>query len=283
MQSGRPYVYIDPDDPPALRESTIIKTGAALLIAENGIRFSGLPCVGIDEISALENDVSAAADTPTLSVDAPCCLVHTGGTTSQSRCVSISHRALSHNIANFRHTLGITPEDRLSLLASPKFAAANSAIYGALLGGACVCPFDVKARGFSAWVIWLRQARITILHTTPSLFRLLARNVKQRSFPHLRAIKLGGEPLYRADIELFKARFHPSCELVNGLGMSEAGGNISHYVVRRDSAAEHGGEIVPVGRALPGHEIVVVDEEGRPVAPGGEGEIRVRSAFLSRG
>lgn len=280
LHSGRAYLYADPDDPPARCQVLVVQSEARLLIADDPTRLMPtVPSLRLAELHVPRETGAAQAASPA-DPAAPCCLVQTSGSTSAARGVSISHRTLLHNIDNFRTALGITTADRLSLLASPRFAAANSAIFGALLSGACVCPFDVRGHGLGPLVTWLRDAAITILHITPSLFRLLARQVVPGSLPLLRAVKLGGEPAFRSDVALFRAAFGPDCLLVNGLGLSEAGGNICHYAVpSADDAPE--GEMLPVGKPLPGHSVAVVDAEGLPLPAGAIGEIVVRSAHLA--
>jgi len=283
---------MDPTDPPARQQSIIEQCRAALVISEQSAR--GPSAAGGEGGGARDGEVNRvdAADffarpraRPATASTIPdpsdtLCLVQTTGSTAEAQGVTFSHRTVLHHIDNFRSSLNITHRDRISLLASPKFGAANSATYGALLSGACLCPYAVKARPFSDLLAWLRHERITVLHTTPSLFRMLARQMEGTSLPYLRAIKLGGEPAYRADADLFRARFSKCCLLVNGLGMSEVGGNVSHFVVTHNNALPDE-ETIPVGMPLPGTALRVVDDEGRSVAVGIEGEIAVRSDFLA--
>lgn len=284
LHIGRAYLCADPADPPARLRAILAQSQASLLIADEAVRHC-LP--GTRSIST-ENALDSQDCQPTSAdglprparPEEPCCLVQTSGSAGQPQGVSISHRSLLHNIDNYRTMLGIGPADRVSLLASPRFGAANSSIYGSLLSGACLCPFDIKARGFAALIQWLQEERITVLHTTPSLFRALARQVEPQTLPHLRAIKLGGEAAYPADVALFRATFSSGCLLVNGLGLSEAGGNLCHYVVPPDGRLPNE-DTVPVGRPLKGHEVTVVGEDGQEVPAGHEGDIVVRSAYLA--
>lgn len=280
MQSGRAYLYLDPDDAPARRQALLKKSRAVLLLAEESSPFFSLP--QITPAHFLDGPTELSTGSPVLQPDremASCCLVQTSGSTNQPQGFSISHRTLLHNVDNFRATLALTSDDRVGLLASPKFTAANSAIYGALLSGAVLHPFSVRDRGLAAWMEWIRNERITVLHLTPSLFRKLAQDAEPGSFPTVRVIKLGGEPAYRSDAELFRAKFPEPCLLVNGLGLSETGGNICHYVWPRIEPLT--GETIPVGRALPGHEIRVRTEKGDWAKAEEEGEIVVRSSYLA--
>ncbi|MGE3803556.1 MAG: AMP-binding protein [Gemmataceae bacterium] len=281
IHSGRPFLCIDPRDPPARLQALIASSQPSLLIADESVRRCVPSVKGIGFDSLIPGEGRASKWPPHDSDPGdPCCLVQTSGSSGTPRGVCISHRSMLHSIDHFRRTLEIKPTDRLSLLTTPRFGAANTAIFGSLLSGACVCPFDVKAHGLAAWCQWLHNEQISILHTTPSLFRLLAQLVHKDSLPHLRAIKLGGETTFRSDAFLFRARFAGHCVLLNGLGMSEAGGNICHFVLAPHDVIPNE-ETLPVGRPLVGHTVTLLSDDGNPAAPGAAGEIVVRGAFLA--
>lgn len=265
IKSGRPYFYLDPADPLTIRQAMIERLSPKCMIGE----------------TITTNDNQTASHSQQRSET--CCLVQTSGTTMQPRVVRVSHRAIRHNVNHYQRTLNLTATDRLSLLTSPQFSAANSAIYGALLTGARLCPFSMKSNGLVELIEWIQREQITILQVTPSLFRLLAAYMPAHSLPSIRAIKLGGESVYAADVATFKKKFANHCMLVNGLGMSEVAGNLAHFIIQHDTCLPSDMTIVPVGKVLDGHEVTIVDDTGKPVATGEAGEIIVRSAFLADG
>ena len=100
------------------------------------------------------------------------------------------------------------------------------------------------------------------------------------TFPDIRLVHLGGEPLFRSDIALFKRHFLDGCRLVNRLGISETK-TASYFFIGKNNRVEE--PVVPVGFALEGYEIAVLDEAGKPVAANSVGEIAVKSRYLARG
>ena len=102
----------------------------------------------------------------------------------------------------------------------------------------------------------------------------------KEEFPKLRVINLAGEPVYRADIELYKKHFSPECLLVNTFGAHEVG-PIRLYVIDKETRIT--GEIAPVGYEFPGKEILLLDDNGQEVGFNQVGEIAVRSRYLSLG
>ncbi len=264
MRCGRAYFYIDPDEAAQVKQALIKEIGAQLVIDD-------LAIIAANNIDLMHHT--------SIDMTAPCCLVQTSGTTMNARAIAVSHAAVQQNINHFHQTLQINSQDRISLLASPQFCAANSAIYGAFLSGACLLPFSVKANGITALIDWLAHEAVTVLHLTPSLFRLLAKFTRKNELPYIRAVKLGGEPVYPADVALFKNKFSSDCILVNGLGMSEAGGNIAHFVIRHDTHIAPELDMVPVGKVLSGHDVSIVDADQKPVNAGETGEIVIGGKF----
>ena len=153
-------------------------------------------------------------------------------------------------------------------------------IFGAFLNGAAVCPYDLKAQGLTHLAEWLIEEKISVYHSVPTIFRgLCATLTGSETFPALRLICLGGEPVNRKDLDLFKKHFSPNTVFVNLLGTTETH-NIAAYVI--DNAGDCEGSLVPVGYAYPGQEILLLRGNGAVTAEG-SGEIAVRSSYLSPG
>ena len=68
----------------------------------------------------------------------------------------------------------ICPDDRRSLLSPPTYSVSLRSVFGALLNGATVCPFDIEEEGLSRLSKWLVEQRVTIYSSTPTVFRHLA-------------------------------------------------------------------------------------------------------------
>src|SRR4029079_5752967 len=96
----------------------------------------------------------------------------------------------------------------------------------------------------------------------------------------LRVIDLGGEPLYRHDVEMFQRSFPPPCTLANHLAFTEASVSAMCFI---DQETKNEGPGVPVGRPSDGMNIFLLDDRGLPLEGDGAGEIAVASPFLSPG
>jgi acyl-coenzyme A synthetase/AMP-(fatty) acid ligase/acyl carrier protein len=153
-------------------------------------------------------------------------------------------------------------------------------IFAALFNAAALCPYDLKTEGFVGLGQWLLDERITIYHSIPTVFRQFGESLAGREkFPALRIVRLGGEPVYRRDANLFKTHFPDDCILVNRLGSAETG-SLRMFFLDKNTEAQS--NLIPVGYAVADNEILLLDDSGAQVA-GNEGEIAVRSRYVSPG
>ncbi|MGE5276239.1 MAG: AMP-binding protein [Acidobacteriota bacterium] len=282
LKSGRCYVPLDPNLPvERLRaifralDACVLLTDAALLPAAESLAGTAVPVWRADRISS--EGPSTSPGLP-VSPDALAYVLFTSGSTGSSKGVMQSHRNVLHNVMKLTNGLRIGPDDRLTLLSSPSFGASVSDIFGALLNGAAVCPFSVRGDGLRRLPEFLEREGITIYHSVPSVFRAFAATLGGgRDLPRLRLLKLGGEPVLASDFELYRGRFSRDCVFHVGLGSTEMG-------VMRQWFAGHDTPwpgAAPLGYAVDGTEIVLLDEQGRHTA--GEGEIGVIAATLPVG
>jgi acyl-coenzyme A synthetase/AMP-(fatty) acid ligase/acyl carrier protein len=154
-------------------------------------------------------------------------------------------------------------------------------IYGSLLNGAAVFPYDVKKNGFAGMKRWLLDNEITIVRAIPtSLRNFMATLDEDDVFPAVRVVAAGGEPILRADVDNFNRHFQPHCVLSHSFGPTET-------LTVTFALVPHGARVsdskLPIGHSAADRQVVLLDDSGREVADGEEGEITVRSRYLSSG
>lgn len=154
-------------------------------------------------------------------------------------------------------------------------------IYGALLNGTTLCPFNLKEGGLFRLAEWLRREEISIYHSSAVIFRhLLAGIGADEEFPSLRVVKLGSEQVYKRDVDLWKHRFSPNCIFVNALSSTEAG-TLRQILIDKETTVHR--PVVPVGFPIDDVEVLLIDGAGRPVRFDTPGEIAVKSRYLAPG
>jgi acyl transferase domain-containing protein/non-ribosomal peptide synthetase component F/acyl carrier protein len=232
----------------------------------------------IDAQASLETFSSADLDGP-ISAERIAYVFYTSGSTGAPKGVADCHRNVLHNILRYTNTLKFAPGDILSLVQNPSFSGTVSTLFGALLNGAALAPFDLQGEGLPALSDWLRRSRVTVFHAVPSIFRQLSDPVNR--FPNLRLVRLEGDRVSALDVEHFHANFQDHCTLVNGLGATECGLVRQFFINKQTQLNE--AEPMPIGYAVPDMTVRILDEPGAELPPEATGEIVVESEHLSIG
>jgi amino acid adenylation domain-containing protein len=285
LDAGCVYVPLDAAHPAARRRAIADECRIELVITDaerpqvETSRWRLVEPARLDEIAT---DQPSVGGTEPLRIGSDlAAIVFTSGSTGRPKGVMQTHWALANYAANYCRALEIEPRDRLSMLYSYTFAAANLDILSALLSGACLCIHPIAHHGLAGLDCWLRDESVSILHTLPGVFRQLVFMTEDAAaFPSVRAVVLGGEAVLASDLELFRRHFRDDCKLVNHYAATELS-VIAQFVGTKTTRLESA--IVPVGYPPAGVEIIIEDEDGNEVAPGVTGRIAVRSRDMSAG
>ena len=286
LKAGKTYVPLDPLYPPARLAELLEDAQAGLILTDGRHRATAERLGAQASLQVIDTDTldsAAPGDNLDLHVspDAIAYMLYTSGSTGRPKGVVQKHRNLLHFVRAYTNSMGIRPEDRIGWLHSMTFSASNMNVYPGLLNGAAVFPYDVKSRGVDDLPSLLLEEGITVCQCVPTVFRHLLNCIGgEEGFPALRVFELGGEPVYRRDVELFQRRVGSHCVLVNRLAFTEAS-VAAQYFITADT--EQTGSAVPVGRPAEGMEILVLGEDGRELGPEDIGEIALRSRHLSPG
>jgi thioesterase domain-containing protein/acyl carrier protein len=190
------------------------------------------------------------------------------------------HISLLSPIDHFSSRFSFTERDRFIHMAPLSNISGINDLLKPLLNGGCMVRQRLADASSSRLASLIVDERISVYHSIPSVFRRIVEALDPEAETRLRLVHLGGEPLFRSDVELFRRRFPPSCVLVNNLGASEIPSFIQ-YVIEPDRVLDSA--VVPVGFPIEGKRILLAGEDGGEVGEGEIGEIVVQSAFLARG
>lgn len=285
LRAGCCFVPLDINDPEARLQWIVNDCKPSFILTDErhrkaAGRLAGVLAQVVDVgDAAVESSASIAA--PVVPGGSTAYIIYTSGSTGQPKGVCQSHRNLLHFVHSYGKTLGINREERLSMLYSLSFSASHMDVFSGLLNGASVHLFDVKKRGAMGLREWLDDERISVLHTVPTLFRYLMKGAPDGFvYEHIRAVDLGGEPVYASDVEMARLHLPPSCGCFNHFAATEAS-VISQYRIRLDGDYESGR--IPVGRPSEGIEVRIMREDGSPADGNEVGEIVVLSPYVSTG
>ncbi len=206
-------------------------------------------------------------------------LIYTSGTTGLPKGVMLTHRNLLFMAAGSAKVRSLTPEDRLyGVLPMSHAVGLSVVLLGTLISGATLCitsRFDPMTARVS-----LEKDGVTILLGAPAIFNQILQYAKLRKlsslkFSALRIISSSGAPLdpvTKSGVEsLFGMVLH------NGYGVTECSPTIALTRPEKPRAD------ISIGEPFPGIEINLVGADGKSVAPGEIGELRVRGPNIMKG
>jgi len=278
--AGAGYVPIDTKYP-ASRAAYMLRNASvkvALATSGAGSADSGLDDVTILDVSIAATHAPSRAQVPD-DPDIPAYVIYTSGSTGTPKGVEIPRRGLAHYIgwAADYYVQG-EPVD-MPLFSSLAFDLTVTSIYLPLVTGGRIVVYgeSESARDLSIYGV-IRDDRVDMIKLTPSHLALMGRMDLAGS--RCRKLILGGEDLKASLAQKIHRAFEGRIEIYNEYGPTEATVGCMEY--RFDPDTDRSGS-VPIGRAIAGSEIRLIDEHGDEVAPGDTGEIHIGGPGLATG
>lgn len=240
-----------------------------------GEAFAGLPQI-TDAVLAEPGEESWPSTIGDPGADAA--LMFTSGTTARPKAVRITHANLHANTTAIASYLGLERSDRMLVVLPFHYCFGASLLHTHLAVGGSV----VLCNSFTfpeTAVDLIANESCTGFAGVPSSFQLLLRasSYGSRPLPSLRLVQQAGGRL-APDVIREVAAAQPGSVLYVMYGQTEATARLSYL-----PPAALPDKLGSIGKGIPGVELTVQDEAGRPVPPGAEGEIVARGASISPG
>jgi acetyl-CoA synthetase len=202
--------------------------------------------------------------------DDPALLMYTSGSTGKPKGILHGHRVLAAYTPSIALFFNLSMEDEDAVFWSPSdwawVGGLLDMLFPAWMAGR---PVATSLERFSADQAYGFMARHQVTHTflAPTAIKRLAQDPDPRSHHDLalRVICTGGEALAAETLDWAERRLGVVCN--EFYGMTEVNhliGNCVALYPRRPGS---------MGRAYPGHQVVLVDAEGTPVPDGEPGEV----------
>jgi len=263
-----------------LRAADVALPALTTIVVADGAVADG--CVGWADFLARGGGVEGgevARRSAALGPDDVCDIMFTSGTTGAPKGVLSTHGQSLRAFADWADLVGLRRGDRY-LVVAPFFHTFGykAGWLACLMTGAVVVPqpvFDVDAV-----LARIGRDRVTVLPGPPTLYLSLLAHPR-RAEADLSSLRLAVTGAANVPVELVKRM---GAELgfetvLTAYGLTESTG-----VVTMCRAGDDAETIATTsGRAIPGVEVRVVDDDGRPVAVGSAGEVVVRGYTVTRG
>jgi amino acid adenylation domain-containing protein len=215
----------------------------------------------------------------------PAFMVFTSGSTGTPKGLLQSHRNFGQFLAWQGRCFGIRPSQRFAQWASIAYDASYCELLGALTCGATICLAPASVRHDPETLLsWLAATGVTHLQVVPSFAREIERKLTHPSWrqaaqplPALAYLLLAGEAL-PATLALSLRQHLPRVQMFNLYGPSECVLATCYPITSPPEVST-----VPLGTALDGRHILVLDPERMVCATGVVGEIYIRSPYLVSG
>ncbi len=273
LKAGAGYVPFDTSLPAERLEFMARDTGIRVLLGA----CAPVSAMGIRTFAHSEFPATGAAPEVAVSGASIAYVMFTSGTTGTPKGVVLPHRSVIRMLVD-TDWLQLGPDT--VTLHSSAFAFDTSIIdlFGALLhGGTVVIPQDgtLSIADLSAAV---ESHGVNTLWLTSGLFHAVA-DAHPEAFAQVGQVIVGGDivsPLHVAKVR----QSCPGLRVINGYGPTESNVTNAHEITPADLST---GQPLPIGRAVPGTQIYILDEALRPVPTGMIGELCIAGRGLALG
>jgi amino acid adenylation domain-containing protein len=274
LKAGAGYVPFDTSLPSARLAFMAHDTSVKLLLGEcKPVTAAGVPTIAFAEFP------TAAAAAPAVAVtgESVAYVMFTSGTTGQPKGVVLPHRSVIRMLVD---TDWLTLGPATVTLHSSAFAFDTSVIdlFAALLHGGTVVIPPHGQLSLSQLADAIAGYGVNTLWLTAGLFHAIA-DLRPDVFAAVGQLIVGGDVVSPVQVRKVMDRC-PRVRVINGYGPTESNVTNAHAIARTDLTS---GQALPIGRAVPGTQVWIVDAQLNPVEPGVQGELCISGRGLALG
>lgn len=264
---------------PAARIGTILETVPATMAFAAGEEDRALWSGSFAPPCAVARPGSGALAAPLVrDPHGPAYVFFTSGSTGRPKGILGKWESVENFLAWQTGLLADQERPTAANLTSPMFDAILRDLFTPLcMGGKIAVPAAGLLADSARPADWLEENGVTLLHTVPSMFRLIFRDPGRSAF--LRDLFLSGERVVPADVDRWKRCIGEGARLHNLYGPTETTMIKFHHPLSASSLTDD----IPIGMPLPGARGRILDEAGMEAAPGTYGELEIITSDATLG
>ncbi|WP_433385384.1 non-ribosomal peptide synthase/polyketide synthase [Micromonospora sp. KLBMP9576] len=288
-KAGAAFVPVDPSYPPGRIAAMLADAGAGVAITSGRYadRFAG---AGVDVLRADETlddgveeataDGAARAALPgPINLDELAYVIFTSGSTGRPKGVQVTHRGLANHVRWAAGELASRGAGGCAVFSSVAFDLQVPNLWAPLVAGQRVVMVGQDVDLAELGVVLASSGPFSFLKLTPGHLEILGRQLSDEALASLAAVVVvAGEALPAALANRWLTLLGPG-GLVNEYGPTEASVGTCIFPV----VAEQPGPVVPIGRALPGMTMYVLNRDLHLSPVGAVGELYVGGVGVARG
>jgi fengycin family lipopeptide synthetase B len=211
-------------------------------------------------------------------------VLYTSGSTGDPKGVELNHLGYMVRMEWHQNLFQMQPGDRVAQKTSCSFDISVWEIYWPLMAGGQISIVDKNiVRNPWAFSEWLATESINYLHFVPSMLGEFLHSIEDDvpNLPALKYLVCSGEALPRSFVRHWFELFGERIPLANLYGPTEASIDVSAHVM--SSMPANNDKAIPIGKAMPGVQLLIIDTNGQRVNGQGTGELCIAGPQLAKG
>ncbi len=207
----------------------------------------------------------------------------TSGTEGKPKGIIGRNVGLSHFVDWEIETLKIQNGTKVSQIPSIGFDAFLRDVFVPLCAGGTICIPHNRETILNPELLknWIEDSKINLIHCVPSVFRILnLSNISSTNFSSLKYILMAGETIVPNELNKWFEIFGQRIQLINLYGATEVTMAKTFYLVKPSDVQK---QRIPVGKAMKGSAIIILNEELRKCGVMQIGHIYIQTPYMSLG
>jgi amino acid adenylation domain-containing protein len=288
LKAGGAYVPLDPEYPPERIAHMIDDSDMDIIVTQTSL-LKSLPegrakRVVLDAESDLLAAESEANPHRGVTPDHFIYVIYTSGSTGKPKGSFVYHRGVVNLLDWYTNAFPWGEAARTLLMTSLSFDLTQKNLWAPLITGGTLYLFESPFYDAGLLLEAVERHRITLVNCTPSAFLGLLNPLDEKTIRQLQTLEyviLGGEPIPAGKFRAWLDSGRCKAQIVNSYGPTECSDVCTFYRLREYDRYERSS--VPIGIPICNTEILLLDDDRRPVPAGAEGELCIGGAGVGGG